>query len=53
MTANVAGTTTFSSQALIKSGNDILIISYLSDDKDFFDYYYYEFDNMVWSVDKS
>jgi len=53
MTANVAGTTTFSSQALIKSGDEILIISYLSDDKDFFDYYYYEFDNMVWSVDKS
>lgn len=51
MTANIGGIETFSSQALIKSDNDVLIISYLSDNEDFLDYYYYEFKNMVWSSD--
>lgn len=51
MTANIAGITTYSSQAIIKSGKEILIISYLSESKELFEYYYYEFENMVWSAD--
>lgn len=51
MTANIGGIETFSSQALIKSYDEVLIISYLSDSKDLFDFYYYEFENMVWSTD--
>ena len=50
MTANVAGTTTYSSQAIIKSGDEILIISYLSENKELFEYYYYEFENILWSA---
>ena len=52
MTANIGGIETFSSQALIKSDNKVLIISYLSDNEELFDYYYYEFENMVWSSDR-
>ena len=52
MTANVAGTTTYSSQAIIKSGDEILIISYLSENKELFEYYYYEFENILWSADR-
>ncbi len=52
MTANIGGIETFSAQALIKSDNDVLIVSYLSDNEDLFDYYYYEFENMVWSSDR-
>jgi len=52
MTANIGGIETFSSQALIKSDNEVLIISYLSDNEELFDYYYNEFENMVWSSDR-
>jgi len=52
MTANIGGIETFSSQALIKSDSEVLIISYLSDNKDLLDYYYYEFENMIWSSDR-
>ena len=51
-TTKVTGKDTFSSQAIIKSDNEILAISYLSENKESFEYYYYEFDNMVWSVEK-
>jgi hypothetical protein len=43
MTANIGGIETFSSQALIKSDNEVLIVSYLSDN---------EVENMVWSADR-
>jgi len=52
MTADIGGIETFSAQALIKSGTDVLIVSYLSDNEDLFDYYYYEFENLVWSSDR-
>ena len=52
MTANIAGIITYSSQAIIKSGKEILIVSYLSESKELFEYYYYEFENMVWSADR-
>jgi len=45
-------TTIYSSYALIKSGLEVIMIAYTSDSKEFFDYYHYDFENMVTSVDK-
>jgi len=52
MTANISGITTYSSQAIIKSENEVLIVSYLSESKELFEYYYYEFENIVWSANR-
>jgi len=52
MTMNVNGVMNYGSQAIIKAENEILIISYASDSKEYFESYYYEFENMINSVDR-